>query len=156
MNWSVETVRDWLRQACAWDFAERQNLQRAAASMAYGLSPEQYARPFPGSPGSSVVIMNQAIPAEPMTPPVKVPVAEAPPKASLPLAAIPDAAGGVSKWAAAGIAAAALALGGLGAVAVMGLMGSSTKTSQPQEWQIKWRVTSDGKTVTTAAPVEQK
>jgi len=44
-----ETARDWLRQCLAWDFAEKQRLARAAMATGMGFSPEQYARPFPGS-----------------------------------------------------------------------------------------------------------
>lgn len=44
-----ETVRDWMRQAFAWDFTEKQRIQRAAMATGLGMNPEQYARPFPGS-----------------------------------------------------------------------------------------------------------
>jgi len=44
-----ETVRDWLRQSFAWDFSEKQRIQRAAMATGLGMNPEQYARPFPGS-----------------------------------------------------------------------------------------------------------
>lgn len=47
---------DWFYQLFAWDQSERQRIDRAAAAMGYGLDPNQYVHPFPGSPPSNTVI----------------------------------------------------------------------------------------------------
>lgn len=47
---SINQLKDWLRQAFAWDVAHRQNLLRIASAKGLGLSQDLADRPFPGSP----------------------------------------------------------------------------------------------------------
>jgi hypothetical protein len=54
---SVETLKEWCRQLFAFDAAQKQHILRAAAAKSYGLDPDKYTSPFPGSPQSYVVMV---------------------------------------------------------------------------------------------------
>lgn len=128
MNASIAWARDQLRQLFVWDTAEKQRINRAAAAMGYGLSPDAYARPFPGSPPTTVTIMQQT---------------EAPRSGLLKKALIATAL--------------AVGAGGGGAAALLARKPEQAVTAPPpppsqeppaagpQEYEIPWEIGPDGK-----------
>lgn len=125
-----ETVRDWMRQSFAWDFAEKQRIARAAMAQGMGFNPEQYARPFPGTP---VIIMSN----EEKTVPVASP---APGFLKSPVGKLIVNALGT-----------ALLGGAAGAAAVY--MSGGHSAPKPVEFELQWKVV-DGKMEQKVVPVE--
>lgn len=117
-----ETARDWFRQCLAWDFSEKQRLARAAMAVGMGFSPEQYARPFPGSaPNVTNISIGADAPPEPKPAPPK------PPAGKLATAAL--------------LGATLLGGGGAGAAALYYATRekpAETPAAKAQEWE--WRV----------------
>lgn len=61
----VHQVQHWMAQLFVWDVAEKQHINRAAIATGYGLPDAIYARPFPGSQGTSLNLTVQEKPAPP-------------------------------------------------------------------------------------------
>lgn len=66
----VDQVRDWTAQLFVWDQAEKQRIVRAADARGYGLPEDIYARPFPGSMGSSLSMIVKE-PSKPVMQPLR-------------------------------------------------------------------------------------
>ena len=127
-----ETVRDWMRQSFAWDFAEKQRIARAAMAQGMGFNPEQYARPFPGTP---VIIMSNE---EKTAPPVASP---APGFLKSPAGKFIINALGTAL------------LGGAAGAGAVYLSGGGYSVPKPQEFEIQWKVV-DSKMEQKVVPIE--
>jgi hypothetical protein len=143
-NASIEDTKTLLRDVLVWDAAEKGHMLRANMAKQLGLSPDQYARPFPGS--STVIVMNNEQPQ-----PVPAPAPNAAPQA--PAAPAPSVAGAVAA-AAPGLAVPllggwlpAIVVGGVAALAGWGASRMMVPQVVPITLTAKWQQDANGKWV---------
>ena len=119
-----------LKDQWTHDYAQKLLLGRAAVAKGYGLKPEDYVSPMPGT--STVINVTP-----PIQPPSVVP---------------PSRPAGLAKW----ILAAALAAGSAGTGGYfLGKPAAPPSTGKEQEWEVKVKVV-DGKLVPDGQPVPVK
>jgi hypothetical protein len=143
---NMESARDWLRQTVVVDAAERQHIARAALAKNLGLNPDQYTRPFPGSPTVVNVSATEQTTAASAAPTPPVPPAPLPP-------ASPQQPGGFVKLALVAALAAGTGAGGyfLGKPTPPAAAPTPAATAKAQDWEVKIKVV-DGKLVPDGQP----
>ena len=137
MNVSVEKARDWLRQLFVWDHAEKQQIARAGQALGYGLDPDKFVRPFPGSPSNTTVNIAPA-----------------------------QRGGGLGKVLGVVALLGTFGLAGTLGMAVLDKLKSGEQNrspapvqpkaveQQPHEWEVRWKLGPDGKWQTEVVPVK--
>jgi hypothetical protein len=86
---SKVSAKNWLRELFLWDTAQKQEVARAAMATGFGLNPQQYIKPFPGSNTSNVTNIGVTPPAvpqlSPQVAPAVAPLASVPPPSVSPV-----------------------------------------------------------------------